>query len=94
MPSVGGSARYSGTHGLEVNVAVPDRTSAYVQSSHPSAESAYRVRFYLNVRNLTMANGDEFDVFAAYDGADPVPPATYGNPVLRAVVRVSRAPSS
>ena len=39
VPSVGGLARYTGTHGLEVDVATPDRNPAYVQSSHPVAES-------------------------------------------------------
>ena len=34
-----------------------------------------------------MANGDEFDLFVGYDGADPVPPATAGNPELRLVIR-------
>ena len=87
LPSNGGSARYSGTHGLEVNVASPDRTPAFVQSSHPSAETSYRVRFYLNLRGLTMTDGDELDVFDAYDGADPAPPTIAGNPALRVVVR-------
>lgn len=87
VPNVGGLARYNGNHGLEVNVSSPNRTAAYVQSSHPSAETGYRARFYLNLRGLTMSNNDEFDVFAAYDGTDPVPPTTTGNPVVRLVVR-------
>ncbi len=87
VPDNGGSARYSGTHGLEVDVANPNRNPAFVQSSHPSAEATYRVRFYLNLRGLTMTDGNEFDVFDAYDGADPVPPTVTGNPALRVVVR-------
>lgn len=87
VPSVGGLARYTGAHGLEVNVSAPDRNPAFVQSSHPTAESTYRVRFYVNLRSLTMTEGDEFDLFAAYDGTDPVPPATTGNALLRAVIR-------
>jgi hypothetical protein len=87
VPSNGGSARYSGTQGLEVNVASPDRTPAFVQSSHPSSESTYRVRFYVNLRDLTMSGGDELDLFDAYDGADPVPPTITGNAALRLVVR-------
>lgn len=87
IPSIGGLARYSGSHGLEVNVATPNRDPAFVQSNHPATEGTYRVRFYLNLRNLTMSNGDEFDVFAAYDGADPVPPATAGNAQVRVAVR-------
>ncbi|HKV06868.1 MAG TPA: S-layer homology domain-containing protein [Thermoanaerobaculia bacterium] len=89
VPSVGGAARYTGSHGLEVNVAVPDRNPAFVQSSHPSAEAAYRVRFYVNLRSLTMSEGNEFDLFTAYDGADPVPPTTTGNALLRVVARRS-----
>lgn len=89
VPSVGGLARYTGSHGLEVNVASPDRNPAFVQSSHPSAEGTYRVRFYVNLRSLTLSEGDEFDVFAAYDGTDPVPPTTTGNALLRAVIRRS-----
>ena len=87
IPNVGGLARYSGSHGLEVNVATPNRDAAFVQSSHPSGEGTYRFRFYVNLRNLTMSNGDEFDLFAAYDGADPIPPATTGNALVRVAVR-------
>lgn len=89
VPSVGGLARYTGSHGLEINVASPDRNPAFVQSSHPSAEATYRVRFYVNLRGLTMSEGDEFDVFTAYDGTDPVPPTTTGNALLRVVARRS-----
>jgi hypothetical protein len=89
VPSVGGLARYTGSHGLEVNVAVPDRNASFVQSNHPSAEATYRVRFTVNLRGLTMGEGEELDLFAAYDGADPTPPATSGNALLRAVVRRS-----
>lgn len=32
---------------------------------------------------LTMSSGNAFDLFAAYDGADPVPPATAGNKAFR-----------
>lgn len=32
---------------------------------------------------MTMSSGDEFDIFAAFDGADPVPPATAGNKAFR-----------
>jgi hypothetical protein len=83
VPSNGGSARFSGTQGLEVDVANPNRNPAFVQSSQPSAEATYRVRFYVNLRTLTMTDGDQFDLFVAYDGADPVPPTITGNAVLR-----------
>jgi len=87
VPNVGGVARFSGSQGLEVNVASPNANPAYVQSSHPNAEGTYRARFYVNARNLVMGEGDEFDLFAAYDGADAVPPATNGSPAFRLVIR-------
>jgi hypothetical protein len=90
VPSVGGLARYTGNHGLEVDVATPDRNPAYVQSSHPTAESVYRLRFFVNLRGLTMVDGNEFDLFTAFDGADPTPPATSGN----SLIRVAAAQSS
>ncbi len=78
-------SKYSGSYGLKVT---PDATPAYVQSSHPSAEKTYRVRFYLNLARLNLASGSSFDVFAAYNGADPLPSAAAtGNAVLRAAVR-------
>lgn len=89
VPSVGGLARYTGNHGLEVNVAVPDRNASFVQTNHPSAEATYRVRFTVNLRGLAMGEGEEFDLFAAYDGADPTPPATSGSALLRVAVRRS-----
>ena len=87
VPSVGGLARYSGNQGLEINVAVPDRNPAFVQSSHPSSESTYRVRFFVNPRGLVMTDGNEFDLFDAYDGADPTPPTVTGNAQVRLVLR-------
>lgn len=89
IPNVGGSARFAGVHGLEVNTASPNRDAAFLQTSHPAGEAAYRVRFYVNLRGLAMGSGDEFDLFAAFDGADPVPPATSGNALLRVEVRRS-----
>lgn len=89
VPSVGGLARYTGSHGLEVNVAAPDRSAAFVQTNHPSADGTYRVRFYVNLRGLTMGEGDELDLFVAYSGADPTPPTTTGNALLRVVIRQS-----
>jgi len=87
VPSVGGLARYSGNQGLEINVSSPDRNPAFVQSSHPSSEPTYRVRLFVNPRGLTMVNGDEFDFFDAYDGADPTPPTVAGNAQVRIVLR-------
>lgn len=79
------ASKNAGSFGLKVT---PDATPAYVQSSHPSAEKTYRVRFYLNLLRLNLASGSSFDVFAAYNGADPLPSAAAtGNAVLRVAVR-------
>jgi hypothetical protein len=78
-------SRYSGNYGLQVT---PDSTPAFVQSSQPSAEKTYRVRFYVNLSRLNLASNSDFDLFVAYDGADPLPSSPpAGNPVLRAAVR-------
>jgi hypothetical protein len=77
-------SKYAGGFGLQVS---PDATPAYVQTSHPSAEKTYRVRFYVNLTRLNLTDSTGFDVFTAYDGADPLPSAApAGNAVLRAVV--------
>ncbi|HEV2852121.1 MAG TPA: S-layer homology domain-containing protein [Thermoanaerobaculia bacterium] len=83
--AVQSGSKYSGNYGLQVT---PDSTAAFVQSSHPSSEKAYRVRFYVNLTRLELASNSDFDLFAAYSGADPAPTAApTGNPVLRASVR-------
>jgi hypothetical protein len=84
-------ARFSQSCGAEVSVSPGDTTAAYVQDNSPSGEGTYRARLYINMRTLQMANGDELDIFRAADGADPVPPATSGNPVLRLAVRQTGA---
>lgn len=84
-------ARFSQSCGAQVSVSAGDTTAAYVQDNSPSGESTYRARLYVNLRTLTMANGDEFDLFRASDGADPVPPATAGNPVIRLAIRQTGA---
>ncbi|HEY0515455.1 MAG TPA: S-layer homology domain-containing protein [Thermoanaerobaculia bacterium] len=82
-PTNPNTARFSQNCGALVALTSGDTTPVYVQDSSPSAESAYRARFYANLRTLQMQDGSAFDLFAAYDGADPVPPANSGNPVLR-----------
>jgi len=77
------AARFSQSCGAQVTINAGDATASYVQDSSPAAEATYRVRFYVNLRSLQMQNGERFDVFAAYNGADPTPPATSGNPVVR-----------
>lgn len=83
--TVQAGSKHAGNFGLEVT---PDATPTYVQSSHPSAEKTYRVRFYVNLTRINLSTGTSFTVFSAYDGADPLPAAApSGNPVLRAAVR-------
>src|SRR6185369_10811181 len=82
------TARFSQNCGALVTLTAGDTTPAYVQDNSPSADGAYRVRFYLNPR-LLQITGSGFDVFAAYDGADPAPPANSGNAVFRVVVQKS-----
>jgi len=82
--TVQAGSRYAGGYGLLVT---PDATPAFVQSSHPSSEKTYRVRFYVNLSRLNLASNSDFDLFVAYSGADPLPTAAAtGNPVVRAAV--------
>ncbi len=43
------------------------------------------------VVDLSMASGNAFDFFVAYDGADPAPPAAGGNAIIRAELGQSGA---
>jgi hypothetical protein len=81
------TARFAGNCGSLVTLA--DATATFVQDNSPSTEALYRVRFYANARGLTMSSG-EFDLFAAYDGADPLP----ANPGGNAIIRVTLAPNN
>jgi hypothetical protein len=83
------TVRFSQSCGALVTVNAGDTTAAFLQDNSPSAESAYRVRFYVNLRTMTVADGTGFDLFAAYDGADPAPPTVAGNAVLRLAVEAS-----
>ena len=64
-------------------------SNAWVGDYSPSAEGEYRLRYYVNLRNLTTA-GDGFDGFAAYSGTDTngVPPANSSR------LRISYAPAA
>jgi hypothetical protein len=84
------TARFSQNCGALVTLTSGDSTPAYVQDNSPSADGAYRARFYVNPR-LLQITGSGFDVFAAYDGADPTPPANAGNAVFRVVIQQSGA---
>ena len=84
------TARFSQNCGALVTLTAGDATPAYVQDNSPSADGAYRARFYLNPR-LLQISGSGFDVFAAYDGTDPTPPANAGNAVFRVTIQQSGA---
>jgi S-layer family protein len=62
--SVHGGARYFGAFGLQVDVSAA--APAYVEDDTPSGERRYRARFYVNANGLTLASGDEFELFTAY----------------------------
>jgi hypothetical protein len=83
------TARFGQSCGALVTLVAGDTAPAYTQDNSPAAEGTYRVRFYANLRTLTMGNGSGFDLFAAYDGADPTPPANAGNAALRLEVQQS-----
>jgi hypothetical protein len=79
------TAHFSQNCGALVSLTSGDTTPAYVQDNSPAGEGAYRARFYVNARLLQIGGGG-FDLFAAYDGTDPTPPANAGNAVLRLVL--------
>jgi hypothetical protein len=62
--AVNAGARYFGAFGLQVQVSAA--APAYVEDETPSGERRYRSRFYVNANGLTMASGDEFELFTAY----------------------------
>ncbi|MCZ7652414.1 MAG: S-layer homology domain-containing protein [Thermoanaerobaculia bacterium] len=86
-------------------VSITDTNAAYVQDNSPASEGTYRVRFYANFDgkssvappaaaptvDLTMAGGNAFDFFVAYDGADVPPPGAGGNAIIRAELSQSGA---
>jgi hypothetical protein len=80
-------ARFSQSCGAQVTLTAGDTAPAYVQDSTPSGEGTYRARFYVNLRTVTMSDGEDFEIFEAYDGTDPVPPGSSGNAVLRVRVQ-------
>lgn len=68
-----------GHQGKGLEVVVSGAGPAYVQDDSPDRECTYFARFALDVRGLTMADGDEFDLFVARN-AD-------GEPQLRLSMR-------
>jgi hypothetical protein len=62
------SARLAGKYGMAV--IIDDTDHAYVQDDSPSAESRYRVRFYVRLTDLSIPVDEEFVHFAAFDNSD------------------------
>ncbi|HEX6900072.1 MAG TPA: S-layer homology domain-containing protein [Thermoanaerobaculia bacterium] len=85
------AARFGQSCGAQVSVTAGDTTPAYLQENSPSGEGTYRARFYLNLRTLQMQSGEEFEVFAAYTGADPAPGASSGVAAIRLIVQQTGA---
>ena len=81
------TVRFGGNCGALVTLDDATTNPAYVQENNPSAETAYRVRLYVNLRLLTMTSGDAFDLFAAYNGADPPAGSSSGEPTIRVEVQ-------
>lgn len=80
------TTRFAGNCGALITLNDATTNPSYVQENNPSAETAYRVRLYVNLRGLTMPSGDEFDLFAAYDGADPAAGSSSGDAAVRVEV--------
>ena len=94
---------FGGNCGSLVNI--NDLNPAYVQDNSPASEGTYRVRFYANFDgkssvappaaaptvDLTMAGGNAFDFFVAYDGADPAAGQPGGAAIIRAELQQSGA---
>ncbi len=66
--SVTGTAKFSGDRGLLVRLT--DGLPAYLEDDSPTAETRYRARFYARLDQLTMNEGDRFELLVGYDDAD------------------------
>ena len=99
--AVSQSARFSGNYGLRCDLT--GGGTAYVEDDSPSGEATYRARFYVNTTNLTLGDGDEFDMFAGFDLLEKTPfrltmvsindqPHLRLNAVLNTGVEASSAP--
>jgi hypothetical protein len=65
--TVNATARYFGAFGMQVQVS--GAAPAYVEDDSPGVERRYRARFYVNAGALTLASGDELELFSAYSAA-------------------------
>jgi len=67
---VSSTARYYGGFGLQITLS--GTNPQFVQDNTPIAEKRYRARFYARLNGLTLANGNEFELFTAVSQAgDP-----------------------
>ena len=68
--SVTTAAAIGGSYGLQAML--DDNRSIYVIDDSPSAETAYRARFYFDPNSISMASGNAHIVFLAWDDAGVV----------------------
>ena len=57
------AAKLHGNYGL--NCLIDDTTDMYVRDDTPNGETRYRIRFYVDINSLVMANNNEFLIFRA-----------------------------
>ncbi len=62
--NVNATAKYFGAFGMQVQVS--GAAPAYVEDDSPGVERRYRARFYVNAGALSLASGDELELFSAY----------------------------
>jgi photosystem II stability/assembly factor-like uncharacterized protein len=56
-----------GTRGMQARI--NDNTSIYVHNTLPTSYNRYRMRFYFHPNSLTMAEGDLFNIYNAYNAS-------------------------
>jgi hypothetical protein len=65
--SVTAGAAMHGTRGMAA--LINDANDVYVKDLTPNDETRYRVRFWFNPNSITMANGDEINLFQTWNNA-------------------------
>lgn len=65
--SAAAAAALHGSYGL--SSVINDTTSIYVQDDTPNTKKRLRLRFYIDPNGLTMANNNQFRVYAAYNSS-------------------------
>ncbi|HSV85140.1 MAG TPA: hypothetical protein VLH85_01100, partial [Levilinea sp.] len=66
--SVTSAAALVGNRGLQARI--NDNNAVFVHNTLSAAQSRYRMRFYLHPNSLTMAEGDLFIIFNAFNAAN------------------------